>query len=449
MLTIPGAKQPFCDNVSRRSFLKIGGLGLGGLSMAQLMQAQALGSNTRLSSEETANKAVIMIYLAGGISHQDFVDLKPNAASGIRGEFNPIDTNVPGIQICELMPRMAQMMDKFAVIRSIKDSDGAHAAIQCWSGYRSGDQRRLNKPAFGSIISRALGPRDRMVPPYMGLTKTCGHKPWCDIGFPGALGRGYAPVKPDGEDIKLMKLEGITLEQLNNRKRLLAAFDAYRHDAENQVLQGADAIYQQAFDVLSSSKLLDALDVSKEDPKVRARYGKGSDKNVDDGPPVWNDQILICRRLIEVGVRCVTLGFGRWDYHGNNFGQMKQRLPLLDQGLSALVQDIHERGLADDVSVLVCSEFGRTPKINGKAGRDHWPRANCALLAGGGLKTGTVIGSTTPDAGDPDQRPVAFQEIFATLYHKLGIDPKGFIRDANDRPVKLLDQNPHPLHELI
>ena len=230
---------------------------------------------------------------------------------------------------------------------------------------------------------------------------------------------------------------------------LLAAFDAYRHDAENQILQGADAIYQQAFDVLSSSKLLDALDVSKEDPKVRERYGKGSDKNVDDGPPVWNDQILICRRLIEVGVRCVTLGFGRWDYHGNNFGQMKQRLPLLDQGLSALVQDIHERGMANDVSVLVCSEFGRTPKINGKAGRDHWPRANCALLAGGGMKTGTVIGSTTPDAADPDQRPVAFQEIFATLYHKLGIDPKGFIRDANDRPVKLLDQNPHPLHELI
>jgi len=145
----------------------------------------------------------------------------------------------------------------------------------------------------------------------------------------------------------------------------------------------------------------------------------------------------------------VTLGYGRWDYHGNNFGQMKQRLPLLDQCLSALVTDLHERGLDKDVTVLVCSEFGRTPKINKNSGRDHWPQANCALLAGGGLKTGQVIGSTTKDAGHPDQRPVKFQEIFATLYHALGINPKGFIRDTADRPIKLLNQNLNPLHELV
>jgi hypothetical protein len=195
--------------------------------------------------------------------------------------------------------------------------------------------------------------------------------------------------------------------------------------------------------------LLEALDVSREAPEVRERYGKGSDKNVDDGPPCWNDQILICRRLIEAGVRCVTLGFGRWDYHNNNFGQMKERLPLLDKGLSALVTDLHERGMANDVSVLVCTEFGRTPKVNDKAGRDHWPRASCAMLAGGGMRTGQVIGSTTADAGEPDDRPVRMQEILATLYHNLGIDPKGFIRDPNDFPIKLLDQNPDPLYELV
>lgn len=447
MLSIFGSKHRFCDGMNRRSFLKIGSLGLGGMSLAQMMQAQATATNGNKGAG--ANKAVIMIYLAGGISHQDFVDMKPNAPSGIRGEFKSIDTNVPGIQICEHLPNMAKMMDKFVAIRSIKDSDGAHAPTQCWSGYRRGDQSRLDQPSIGSLISKELGPRDKTVPPFMGLTKTCGHKPWCDVGFPGKLGRAFAPVKPDGEDIKLMKLNGITIDQLNNRKKLLAAFDGFRREADNRVLNGAESIYEQAFDVLTSSKLLDALDISKEDAKTRARYGKGSDKNINDGPPVWNDQILQCRRLIEVGVRCVTLGYGRWDYHGNNFGQMRERLPLLDKGLSALVTDLHERGMDKDVTVLVCSEFGRTPKVNKKAGRDHWPRANCAVLAGGGMRTGQVIGSTTADAGVPDQRPVRFQEILATLYHNLGINPKGFIRDSTDRPIKLLDQNPNPLHELV
>ena len=447
MLSIFGSKHRFCDGLTRRSFLKIGGLGLGGLSLSQILQAEALATNGANGS--SSDKSIIMIFLAGGISHQDFVDLKPNAPDGVRGEFKPIKTNVPGIEICELMPRMAQMTDKFAIIRSIADSDGAHAATQCWSGYRRGDQRRLDQPSLGSFIAKELGPRNRTVPPYMGLTKDCGHKPWCDVGFPGKLGRAYAPVKPDGEDIKAMRLNGITLDQLGNRKKLLQAFDGFRREVDNAAVNGADAIYEQAFDVLTSSRLLDALDVKKEDPKVRERYGKGSPKNVDDGPPVWNDQILLCRRLIEAGVRCVTLGYGRWDYHGRNFVQMKQRLPLLDQGISALVSDLHESGRDKDVTVIVCSEFGRTPKVNKNAGRDHWPQASCAVLACGGLRTGQVIGSTTADASYPENRPVRFQEIHATLYHCLGINPKGFIRDDADRPIKVLDQNPNPLHELI
>jgi len=448
MLSIQGGSgHRFCDGVSRRSFLQIGGLGLGGLSMAELMRAQSQATNG--AQGDTKNKAVIMIFLAGGVSHQDFVDLKPNSPKEVRGEFNPIATNVPGIEICELNPRMAKMADKFAIIRSIVDSDGAHAATQCWSGVRRADQARMQQPSIGSFLAKELGSREATVPAFMGLTKTCGHKPWCDVGFPGKLGRAYAPVKPDGDDIKAMTLKGITLDQLNNRKKLLAAFDGFRRSSDNAVLRGSDAIYEQAFDVLTSSKLLDALDVSKEDPKIRERYGKGSEKNVNDGPPVWNEQVLICRRLIEAGVRCVTLGFGRWDYHGNNFGQMKERLPLVDQVLSALVTDLHERGMDKDVTVLVCSEFGRTPKINKNAGRDHWPPASCALLAGGGLRTGQVIGSTTKDAGHPDKRPVKYQEILATVYHSMGIDPKGFIRDDANLPVKLLNQNTGPLHELV
>ncbi|MEE3366470.1 MAG: DUF1501 domain-containing protein [Planctomycetota bacterium] len=448
MLSIHGGSgHRFCDGVSRRSFLQIGGLGLGGLSMAEMMRAQSQATNG--VQGDTKNKAVIMIFLAGGVSHQDFVDLKPNSPKEVRGEFNPIPTNVPGIDICELNPRMAKMADKFAIIRSIVDSDGAHAATQCWSGVRRADQARMQQPSIGSFLAKELGSRDTTVPAFMGLTKTCGHKPWCDVGFPGKLGRAYAPVKPDGDDIKAMTLKGITLDQLNNRKKLLAAFDGFRRTSDSAILRGSDAIYEQAFEVLTSSKLLNALDVSKEDPKIRERYGKGSSKNVNDGPPVWNEQVLICRRLIEAGVRCVTLGFGRWDYHGNNFGQMKERLPLVDQVLSALVTDLHERGMDKDVTVLVCSEFGRTPKINKNAGRDHWPPASCALLAGGGLRTGQVIGSTTKDAGHPDKRPVKYQEILATVYHAMGINPKGFIRDDANLPVKLLNQNLGPLHELV
>ncbi|MDA1014388.1 MAG: DUF1501 domain-containing protein [Planctomycetota bacterium] len=449
MLSISrGKAHRFCDGMNRRSFLRIGGLGLGGLTLPQLLQGQAQASNGSVSGD-AGRKSVIMIFLAGGVSHQDFVDLKPNAASGIRGEFLPIETNVPGIEICELCPNMAKMMDKFAIIRSIVDSDGAHAATQCWSGYRRADAMRLDRPALGSFIAKELGQRHPGVPPFMGLTKTCGHKPWCDVGFSGKLGRAYAPAKPDGEDIELMTLKDVTLDRFNNRRELLTAFDGFRREADNLVLSGADSIYQQAFDVLTSSKLLNALDVNQEPAEVRERYGRGSDKNVDDGPPVWNDQILMCRRLIEAGVRVVTLGFGRWDYHNNNFGQMRARLPLLDQGISALVSDLHERGLADDTTVLICSEFGRTPKINGNAGRDHWPPASCAVMAGGGMTTGQVIGSTTADAGHPDKRPVKYQEIMATLYHNLGLDPKGFVRDDNQLPIKLLSENLSPLHELV
>ena len=454
MLTIYGAKQRFCDSADRRSFLKIGALGMGGLTLAQILQAEAQASNVK-QGDPNSRKAVIQIFLAGGISHQDFVDLKPEATDNIRGEFSPIPTNVPGIEICELLPKLARMMDQFAVIRSIADSDGAHAAIQCLSGYRGNDQQRLEQPCFGSFVAKALGSPDPAVPAFMGLSKDCGHKPWADIGFPGKLGRAYAPVRPDGDDIKAMQLDGVTLEQLKNRQKLLTAFDGFRRDVDNAVLSGTQAIYEQAFDVLTSSKLLNALDITKEDPKVLERYGignaaaGGSSKNVDDGPPIWNEQILLCRRLIEVGVRCVTLGYGRWDYHGGNFKQMRERLPILDNGLSALIADLKERDLVDDVTVFVCSEFGRTPKINKNAGRDHWPQANCALLAGGGLKTGQVIGSTTADAGYPDDRPVKFQELFATLYHQMGIDPKGFIRNDNEFPIKLLSQNLSPMHELV
>jgi hypothetical protein len=224
--------------------------------------------------------------------------------------------------------------------------------------------------------------------------------------------------------------------------------DRFRREADGLV-EGADALTQRAMDLLTSNKVLEAMDVEKEDPKLRDKYGRGSLKNVDDGGPMWNDGLLIARRLVETGVRCVTIGYGRWDYHGANFTQCKERLPILDQGVSALIQDLHDRGLDKDVTVIVWGEFGRTPKINNTAGRDHWPPVSCALLAGGGMRTGQVIGSTTPDAGYADERPIHYKEVAATLYHNLGIDvEQTAVPGPADRPMYVV-QDYKPVEELV
>ena len=206
-------------------------------------------------------------------------------------------------------------------------------------------------------------------------------------------------------------------------------------------MAGMDTFTRQAFDILTSSKLVDALDVTKEDPRLRAKYGIGDMKNVDDGGPCCNDQFLMARRLVEAGARCVTIAFGRWDYHSDNFGQCRERLPKLDTALSALIEDLHARGLDKDVSVVVWGEFGRTPKINKDAGRDHWPPVSCALLAGGGMRTGQVIGPTNRLGEVPKDRPVTFQNVFATLYHNLGISPGTTL----SRPQRPADVPARPL----
>jgi uncharacterized protein (DUF1501 family) len=277
-----------------------------------------------------------------------------------------------------------------------------------------------------------------------------GHMEWADPGQAGFLGVAHAPFKPEGDGKANMVLNGITLERLNDRKALLASFDRFRSDADaSGMMSGLDNFNQQAFGVLTSSRLMEALDISLEDPRIRDRYGKGDPKNRDDGGPKLMEHFLIARRLIEAGSRCVTLAFSRWDHHGKNFQALRQDLPLLDQGLSALIRDIHERGLGDSISVVVWGEFGRTPKINPDAGRDHWPNVSCALLAGGGMRTGQVIGSTDRIAAEAKDRPVHFQEVFATLYKSLGIDTdQTTVTDLGGRPQYLVDHR-QPLHEVI
>ncbi|HAM72173.1 MAG TPA: DUF1501 domain-containing protein [Verrucomicrobiales bacterium] len=446
MLTLLGPRQRFCDGLSRRNFLKIGALGLGGLSLPQLLRAEA-GSGIGRS-----HKAVIMVFLPGGPAHQDIFDLKTDAPSEVRGPFKPISTTVPGVQICEHLPKLAKLADRFSIIRSMVGAQDNHYAVQCLTGRHTRGAPPGGWPSLGSVLSKVQGPVSRTVPPFIGLAPKMGHMEWADNGSAGFLGVAHAPFEPNkGGGKEDMTLNGITLDRLADRKALLSSFDRFRRDVDGSgMMEGVDAFNEQAFGILTSSKLLDALDVSKEDPRVLERYGKGDPRNRDDGGPKLMEHFLVARRLVEQGCRCVTLAFSRWDHHGDNFGALRQDLPLLDQGLSALLEDLRLRGMENDVSVVVWGEFGRTPTINKDGGRDHWPRVSCALLAGGGMHHGQVIGATDRLGGEAVARPVEYGEVFATLYHTLGIDvSKPHLTDLTGRPQFLVDNGLQPMKELV
>lgn len=448
MLTILGndSGEAFCDGHSRRNFLRIGGLGMAGMALPDVLRAEAS------SGRKAGEKAVIMIFLPGGPPHQDMFDLKMDAPSEVRGEFTPISTNVPGIQICEHFPKLAKMTDKLAIIRSVVGASGDHDAYQCMTGHPP--NRNLPPggwPSIGSVMSTLQGSSTEAVPPFVGLAPKMGEMRWADPGRPGFLGPAHAPFQPNGGGKGDMVLNGITLDRLSDRKQLLSSFDQFRRETDaSGSMDGLDSFTQQAFGVLTSSKLIEAMNLDNEDAKVREAYGKGIAKNVADGGPRLMEQFLMARRLVESGVRCVTLAFSRWDWHGNNFKRGRTDMPMLDQGVSALVNDLHQRGLDKDVSVIVWGEFGRTPTINAQGGRDHWPRVSCAMLAGGGMKTGQVIGATDRLGGEATDRPVHFQEIHASLYRNVGIDVKtATVNDLTGRPRFLVDQEYEPLPELI
>ncbi|QDT91812.1 DUF1501 domain-containing protein [Gimesia algae] len=448
MLRIEDQSIRLCDRMPRRSFMQIGGLAMGGLSLPQILKAQ------EESGKRSSHKAVIMIFLAGGPPHQDMFDLKPDAPDEIRGEFKPINTNVPGIQISELMPRVAGMMDKFSIIRSLVGAEGRHDSFECCTGhhFRSA-QPQGGWPSVGSAISKVKGPVNPTVPSYIDLSHTMAHNPW-NIKGSGFLGLEHAPFRPDGDVMENMTLNSISNTRLTERASLLNNLDRFRRVSETKLTDGTyDGYTKQALEVLSSSRLVEALNLEKEDPKVRARYGKDDPKvlkyPLEMGYQAIMSRFLLARRAVEAGARCVTCSFAHFDWHGNNFGYARSVIPLLDQGVAALVEDLHERGMDKDVTVLVWGEFGRTPKINKKAGRDHWPRVHAALMAGGGMKTGQVIGSTNRLGEEAVDRPVHMQEVFATLYHNLGIDVASTtIEDNNGRPQYLIDEQT-PIHELV
>jgi hypothetical protein len=475
MLTVNGPPQRFCDGLARRSFLQIGGLAMGGLALPEILRAESeSAANGTIRSKQSA-KGVIMVLLPGGPTHLDTFDLKPDAPAEIRGEFQPIATNLPGVEFCELMPRLASMADKLTVIRSLMGFIDDHNTNWCstgWESHREMDSSPLvpgfppgGWPSMGSVLSKQLGPRVSGVPPVVDLTPI---DP--DARFilrvpptqPGYLGSAHAGFEVEAVDRRNIVLHGTTLDRVSDRRALVASFDRFRRQVDQGLAtDGMDEFHRQAFDVLTSSRLAEALDLSREDEPTRSRYGLDRTYPQERNGKTFLDQFLLARRVIEAGARCVTLAFCRypfgrmlrgdynWDWHKNCFNEARGALPLLDLGLSGLIADLDQRGLLDDVAVVVWGEFGRSPKINADAGRDHWPRVCSAVVAGGGMKNGQVIGSTTRWGEEPLTRPVHFREVFATLYDRLGIDVATTqLVDRSGRPHYLVGEH-RPMPELI
>jgi hypothetical protein len=426
MLTIWGARQTCCDGLSRRNFLKLGAFGAG-LTLAEMLRLQALaaGGNTRAGSKKSA----IMIYLPGGPSHMDMYDLKPDAPKEFRGEFNPIDTNVAGVRICEHFPMQAKMWDKLACIRSVVSVD-EHSDSLVMTGYSERENRAIPHPSFGAVVSK-LRDGDADVPAFVSLRgMTRGTEP-------AYLGLAHRPFSPNGQGLRNLRLNsGITEERLEDRRQLLESFDTIRRDLDaSGTMDGLDAYNRRAFEMILSGAVHKALDLRREDPKTLERY-----KGVE--------QFLTARRLIEAGVGCITLAIGSWDTHGQNFQSLKRQLPLVDRGVANLIQDLHDRGRDKDVVTVMWGEFGRTPKINNNAGRDHWAPVMSALVAGGGLKMGQMVGASTEKGERPKESPYKVPQVLSTLYQTLGIDPAmTFLNDAG-RPMHILDERT-PVKELL
>jgi uncharacterized protein (DUF1501 family) len=424
MLTLWGKKNRFCDGVSRRDFLRIGAFGAG-LSLAEMLRLQAGAAET-----PSRRKAAIMIYLPGGPSHMDMYDLKPDAPAEFRGEFKAIDTNVPGVQISEHFAMQAKMWDKLAVVRSVVAVD-EHSDTLVMTGYPDRVNTLAAHPSFGSVVSKLRSDNSSAVPPFVSL------RGMSRGTEPGYLGIAHRPFTPGGAgNSNLRMANGVTPERLEDRKTLLDSFDDTRRSIDaSGTMAGMDAYTEKALEMVTAGVVRNALDLRKEDPKVAERY-----KGVE--------QFLTARRLVEAGVGCVTLSIGGWDTHSGNFTTLKRQLPNVDRGIANLISDLHERGMADDVVTVMWGEFGRTPKVNMNAGRDHWSPVMSALVAGGGLKMGQAVGASTAKGERPKDRPYTVPQVLSTVYRALGIDPSITFPNGSGRPMYILDER-EPVRELI
>ncbi len=427
-----------CEGFHRRDFLKVGSAGLLGLSLPQLLRMEAQGRENRSrNNRQRRATSVIMIWLAGGPSTIDMWDLRPDAPSNIKGEFQPISTRANGIQICEHLPRMAQVMDKCTIVRSMAHTIPSHSPATVFMTSGNRPTPALQYPSLGSLVTR-LTEAGEGVPPYVNFTNLRN-----GAGGAGYLGTAYNPFIVEGSSRRgrssTLRVRGITLpsgftlEQLENRDRLLRGFDrSFRAlDRNSDLADGLDAFHQQALDILRSNATRTAFDLDQESSELRERYGNN---NLGQGA-------LAARRLVEAGVRFVTIGTGGWDTHRNNFQTLRTRnLPPLDQTLSALIEDLDNRGLLDSTIVYCAGEFGRTPRINSRTptpGRDHWARSMAVVLAGGGFNRGHAEGRTDTNGMAPATDPITPDDVSATIFHNLGINPHQELMTPTGRPIQL------------
>jgi uncharacterized protein (DUF1501 family) len=439
----------FCDGIVRRDFLRLGAAGVFGLglSLPDILARQARAAERGRSPRDVS---LIFLFLHGGLSTIDTFDLKPDAPAEFRGEFKPIATNVAGISIGEHLPKLARHTDKLALIRSFRHHNSDHGAADHYmltgyfpqAGFNPGLNPNNQKPAHGAIIARKLGPRGS-VPPYVCLPKM---HPSTGSAYLGASAAPFVidadPNAPDFAVPDVVPPPLLEARRLEGRKKLLASIDRYQKSAEakaNQAAQTVSVFQQKAFDLMTSPEAKKAFDIHAESEKLRDAYGRNT----------LGQSCLMARRLVEAGVRCVTIDHSNWDTHNANFATLKrQLLPWLDGGLSTLLYDLSERGLLDSTLVVVTGEFGRTPRINKDAGRDHWGPAFTVALAGGGIKGGRVVGKTDARAERPASDPHGPEDLSATLCHLLGIDPKDEFITPDGRPIAVVN-NGRVLDELL
>jgi hypothetical protein len=434
-ISLQGPQHRLCNGASRRDFLRVGGLAALGLSLPGLLRTTAAAAESpSLPRPKPTAKSVILIYLGGGLSHHDTFDLKPDAPEEIRGKYKPIPTSVPGLMVGELLPQVARVMDKVCLVRSGSHENDHHETATNWVlsgrfGSAFGDY-----PSMGAVVAHETG-FTGLLPPYVATPKNPSFS-W-ELGKSAWLGGRYESFKAGDPNQPNYHVRDLSVDQplsqktLERRKSLLAAVDslAGRVKGDDQMAT-YDEFQRHAAEMVLSTEAQSAFDMNREPAEMRDRYGRTD----------FGQGCLLARRLIERGVKFVTVTNGGWDHHKKIWNGLEKRVPVFDQCYSALISDMHERGLLNDTLVLVMGEFGRTPKINKDAGRDHWGRAGSLLFAGAGVRGGKVVGATDKEGAFVTDRPVRPADVAFTVFNALGINPRKQLITPEGRPVEILDQ---------
>lgn len=445
MLRILANRYANCDGISRRGFLELGAALLG-LSLPDLLRLRAADSAGPQDGKARPKKSLIVFWTHGGLSQQDTYDLKPDAPAEYRGPYRPIATTVPGIRITERFPHQARVMKRLSIVRSVSHENAIHAPSAHWmqTGYFGPTLARNapQKPSFGSVIARSRGANQPLMPPYVAIPRAEA------FGYQGAvyLGAAYNPFElgadPNARDFRVPNLalpRELALSSVRSRARLLRELDTLRRDVDRTgTLEGLTGFKAQALEMVTGDRVRTAFDLSREAPRLRDRYGRH----------LYGQAALLARRLVEAGSTCVTINTGYWDHHNDIEKGLEAHLPPLDAAIATLIEDLEARGMLDEVVVYCAGEFGRTPLINGHAGRDHWSSCFSVLIGGGGLKGGQVVGASEPRGGKVRERPIAPADLLATLYQALGVPLDTHFADASGRPVSIVGPG-KPIRELL